>query len=147
MSVQTSSEIGEVIKILPGNRAQIKVKKSSICQSCSHRNFCDPFGSEHMLLEANNQILAQVGQSVRIEFRLEKPLKAMFILYLIPLSCFLVGAVVGHLINPFNNQDASAAILSICFLIISFIAIRWINQNKLRNYPSLEPKITGIVSS
>lgn len=118
-----------------------------MCESCDHRSFCNPFGSDHMLLEAQNPIQAQPGQTVRIEFRPEKPLKAMFILYLIPLLCFLAGAVIGHLLDPFNNEDLSAVVLSLCSMIISFIAIRQMNQRKLRISPSFEPRIVSVISS
>ncbi len=145
MTQHKTTEIGEIVRLLSENKAKVKVKKHSSCQGCAHRSFCDPFGSEHMVIQAVNYVNAQIGNTVEVEFGVEKASKAIIILYIIPLIFLILGAFLGNFFNPFNNQDISAAIFSLVFVILSFIGIYFYSHRQFETNPSGQPKITKIL--
>ncbi len=145
MSLYPDTEKGEVVHLLPENRARIKIPKRSNCCGCGHRSFCDPFGSEHMLLDVDNSLRAGTGQQVEVAFHAEKQSKAILILYLIPLFSLLLGAVLGNSLNPLGNQDASASVCSIGFTALSFLGIRYYTKRKAASTPVSQPKVVKII--
>ncbi|MFW6314579.1 MAG: SoxR reducing system RseC family protein [Desulfohalobiaceae bacterium] len=147
MPSHTVLEHGQVIKHLPGSKAQIKVQKGSACESCGHRSFCHPFGQDHMLLEALNNVGAGPGQEVEIRMVLESPKKAVAILYLIPLFFLILGAILGNALNPLGHQDASAVIFSLGFLALAYAGIRSYSRRKSAQEPEALPTVTRIISS
>ncbi len=147
MPQQHSVEQGEVVGLLPESRARVKIPRRSTCQGCSHRSFCDPFGSEHMVVEARNRAQARVGQRVEVSFGREKQSKAILILYIIPLVALILGAAAGNALDPFNNQDASSAVLSILCVALSFVGIRVYSTKRSESHPDQQPVITAILKT
>ena len=147
MSLYQSVEHGEVIALMPDNKARVKIPRRSTCQGCSHRSFCDPFGSEHMVVEALNSVQARNGQRVEVSFGREKQSKAIFILYIIPLVALILGAAAGNALDPFNNQDASSAVLSILCVALAFVGIRIYSTKRSESHPDQQPVITSILTS
>ena len=146
MSLYPESETGEVIKILPDGKARIKIPKRSNCQGCGHKGFCDPFGSEHMVLETENSLQAKKGQLVRVQFAPQSQGKAIAVLYLIPLLALILGAVAGNALNPFGNQDLSASSFSLGFTALSFFGIRIYSRKQADKSPASQPTISRIES-
>lgn len=120
----------------------IKIPKRSDCQSCSHRGFCNPFGTEYMTVSVDNSLGAKPGQQVEISFQPHGQGKAILILYLLPLVALVLGAVLGHRLNVTGNPDASAALVSLLGLILVFAAIYW----QTRRHPQEQPRIIRILS-
>jgi positive regulator of sigma E activity len=139
------SDSGEVVKVLPGEKAKVKIPKSSSCEGCSHEGFCSPFGSEHMLIEAGNPVQAVPGQRVQVNFTRETPAKAMLVLCIIPLAAFMAGAFLGNALDPLGNKDASGAVSSLAFVALSFVAIRFYNKRRASSDASKEPRIVKIL--
>lgn len=146
MSLYPDSETGEVIQVLPGGKARVKIPKRSNCQGCGQRSFCDPFGSEHMVLESENSLLAGPGARVQVSFDPERQGKAIVILYLIPLVALMLGAFIGNSLDPFANKDLSASIFCLAFTGLSFFGIRIYTKKKGAKNPSSRPRIVQILS-
>jgi len=147
MPLQTSVENGEVIALLPGNKARVKIPRRSTCQGCSHRSFCDPFGTEHMVVEARNSAQAKTGQKVEVSFGREKQSTAIVVLYIIPLAALILGAAVGNSLDPFQNQNASSAALSLLCVILSFAGIKIYSRKRSEIHPDKQPVIISILKS
>ena len=147
MPQSRATEIGEVLHLLPGQQAKVKIPKHSTCQGCAHRSFCDPFGTEHMVVQADNPIAARSGQQVELSFHPEKQLKAITILYVIPLVALVLGAVLGNGLALFGSPDASAALLSLTCVILAFAAIRWFTRRQEMTDNRQQPRITRIVEN
>lgn len=140
---RTWVETGEVVKVLPQNRIKVKVKKHSACDQCEHKKYCDPFGKEHFLIEAQNDVQAIKGQKVQIEVALVKPSSALLFLYIVPLFFLLLGAVLGNFFDPLDNKDASSAITSLTFVVLSFLGLRIYTKKSEAKTPRI--KVTKIV--
>ncbi len=145
MSLYLDTEKGEVVQQLPDRRARVKIPKRSNCQGCGHRSFCDPFGSEHMLLNVDNSLQAGTGQQVEVAFQAEKQGKAILILYLIPLFALLLGAILGNSLNPLGHRDASASVCSIGFTAITFAGIWYYTRKKAAASPAAQPRVIKIL--
>ena len=95
-------EEGIVLEVLEG-QARVKIPKSSSCQGCCHKGVCDPFGREHMVVVADNSLQAGIGQKVRVGFYTETQLKAILILYMLPLLGLFLGAIIGNFWHAIDN--------------------------------------------
>ncbi len=147
MQLNQKIETGEVIELLPPNMAKIRIKRHSQCIGCSQRSLCDPFGKDYMIISAKNLCMAKIGDEVEVSFELVRKGQAIVILYIIPLILFIVGALIGNFIDPFNNKDLSSSLMGILCLIISFIGIFIYNKILVKEKPSLEPRIKRILNS
>jgi sigma-E factor negative regulatory protein RseC len=138
-------EEGVVIEQLRDNHARVKIRKSSSCDTCSHKGFCNPFDRDSMIILAANPLNAEAGQKVRMAFKVEKERKAITILYIIPVIGLLVGAFVGDALDPFGNRDASAAFFSILFVVITFFGIRYYSYRRYECDVSYKPTVIEIL--
>jgi len=145
MAIQT--EQGTVLEILDSGQAKIKVSRRASCRTCSlNGTCCEPLGHENMILVAQNQLGAGIGQKVAVEFIDVGRGKAMGVLYAIPLVALLIGAILGYNLELFQSQDASAALFGILFLVASFFGIYWYNTSTWAKDASLQPRIVRILS-
>jgi len=143
----TCLEKGEVIGNLANGRVRVKIPKSSDCSGCEHRKFCDPFGSEHMLVEAANELEAKTGQKVEVQMVLERRTKAIFILYILPLIFLVLGAVIGNALDPLGNKDLSSTVFCLGFVILAFAGIRSYAKRAAAKEPASGPRIVRILDS
>lgn len=127
------------------DQARVKIPKSSSCQGCCHKGVCDPFGREHMVVLADNALGARIGQRVRVGFFSETQLKAILILYMLPLLVLFVGSLAGNYWDPFGNQDLSAAFLGIGGVILTFLGIRSYSIRRSITESEYQPRIEEII--
>ncbi len=146
MPLSSATETGEILHLLPGGLAKVKIPKRSTCQSCAHRGFCNPFGTEFMSVSADNALGAKPGQQVEISFQPQGQKKAILILYLFPLIALVSGALIGWYMNFTNNPDASAALSSLGCLVLVFAVINWHTKRQARKQSGRQPRIIRIVS-
>ena len=135
-----------MVKLIEPNRAKVKIAKSSDCSGCEHRSFCDPFGSEHMLVEADNTVGAQTGQRVELVMALERRTKAIFLLYILPLLFLLLGAIIGHVLDPFGNPDISATVFCLGFVVLAFAGIARYTRRASPDQKTDGPRIVRILA-
>ena len=89
-------EEGTVIKKLGNGRIQIVVKRSEACQSCSSKSACTMLvESKEMLVEAHDEVGAEVGQRVVLAQAPAILLKASFTVYILPILGLLAGVFAG----------------------------------------------------
>ena len=124
----------------------VEATPSAACEGCASRGSCHAVSEEKNSVQVINQVGARVGDTVVIIFETGSLLKALFLIYMVPIFALLAGACAGNwLIAPLWGQDASlvaAASGFICF----FIAI-WFSRLKARQMEMQEayrPKITRI---
>jgi positive regulator of sigma E activity len=146
MAIQT--EQGVVLELVGGEQAKIKVSRRPSCRTCSlNGTCCEPLGHENMILLARNDPGARAGQEVQVEFEAVSRGKAMGVLYVIPLAALLVGAILGYNLELFGSRDASTALLSLVFLVVSFLGISFYNKATWAREAGLQPRIVHILSS
>ncbi|MFQ5586671.1 MAG: SoxR reducing system RseC family protein [Thermodesulfobacteriota bacterium] len=122
------SEYGTVIG-LRGDCALIKTSKDTSCESCLSRNSCITTTNEtEMIVEADNPVHAKKGDRVLLAVGPDTTIKAGFLLYLIPLACFIAGVLLSNVfltpLFPRHNPDLVAAAGGGLLLILSFVGLR-----------------------
>ncbi|MFO7706892.1 MAG: SoxR reducing system RseC family protein [Desulfobacterales bacterium] len=141
---QERIEFGEIVSA-EGRTAQVRMKRSSQCASCSCSGLCNPFGKDWMMVAADNTLGATAGQKVRIIYRVEGEVKASLILYIVPVLALLFGALLGTAIDPFNNTDLSAVVAGLSFVAVSFLLIRKYAAWKYGRKRSYHPSISEVL--
>lgn len=142
---KSKSEEGVVLELLD-SQARIKIPKSASCQGCCHKGVCDPFGREHMVVVADNSLKAKIGQKVRVGFYSETQLKAILILYMLPLLVLFVGAVIGNYWDPFQNKDLSAALFGLGGVVLTYVGIRSYSIRRTVTEADYQPRIEEILN-
>ena len=143
---RVTTETGEVIHLLPRNRAKVKIPMGASCESCSNKDLCEPFGRDFMVVEATNSLRARPGQVVQVNFTAEKSTKAVLLLYILPLMALILGAALGHKLALFGAQNLSSAVLSLGFVGLAFAGLRIHTRRSYSADPESRPRISRIVN-
>ncbi len=138
-----ATEEGFVIKLESATTARVKTNKKSACAGCASRKSCNGMGDD-MEVEALNPAGAQVGDRILLRIETASLLKATFLLYLFPIICMLVGAVIGQLYASLIGFDASA-LLGFLFFFLSILFVKF-KGNRMATRSSYRPKIVKILN-
>ncbi|MFY9941424.1 MAG: SoxR reducing system RseC family protein [Desulfobacterales bacterium] len=140
-----ATEEGFVIKLESASTARVKTNKKSACVGCQSRNSCNAIGNDREV-EALNPAGAQVGDRILLQIETGSFLKATFLLYLFPIICMFVGAVIGQRYAPLLKFDASAlsALLGFLFFFVSILFVKF-KGNRMATQNAYRPKIVKIL--
>ena len=141
-----ATEEGMVIKTGPAT-ARIKTTRSGACESCASRGACSTIGGgQEMEVEALNPVGAREGDHVVINFESSALLKISFLLYVFPVICMLVGALLGHWLGLTLGLSGSAVsvISAVLFFLLAFLIIKF-RGDKLAQKDGYRPKVVRIL--
>ncbi len=100
VSGELIEEQGVVVNILGNGRIQVEVKRSEACDTChSKKNCMALIESGQMLVEAHDEVNAEVGQRVVLSQDSAVILKASFLVYLLPVVGLLCGVFAGNILS------------------------------------------------
>lgn len=128
--------------------AWVKTMRSSACSSCASKDHCDSGqNSLEQEVEAINSAGARVGDRIQLAIQTNAILKAIFLLYLFPILCMLVGGIAGDSMAPLWNANPStvAVIMALGFLGVALILVR-ITGQRMGGMEEYRPKIIRILS-
>jgi sigma-E factor negative regulatory protein RseC len=135
-------EIGKVIEII-GDSLKIEITPSGGCSQCSQVNVCNPFGQNKKVIELENTINAQVGDSIRLEIKEKNRILSLALLFGLPTVLFVVGVIIGQIVGG----DKISAILGGVGLLLAFLILIIINRyliKKGKNLVCIKEKIINI---
>ncbi|MBW1650012.1 MAG: SoxR reducing system RseC family protein [Deltaproteobacteria bacterium] len=108
--------------------ATIKTLRSAACKSCDHKKNCGsaPGNENEMHVKVKNRLGVKIGDTVIITIKTTSLLKVAFLLYIFPILCMILGAVMGRKLAPsFILDESLASVLSgAIFFGASFFLIR-----------------------
>ena len=87
-------EEGVVIQTFD-DKAKVRTIRSSACEGCASESFCHPEKGTEMIMEVVNNIHAKVGERVKIGLKPGVYLKASFLVYMVPIIAFILGAIIA----------------------------------------------------
>lgn len=119
-------EKGKIIGI-SGNIAKVEVEKKQACEACAASSFCNAGGERSNIIDATNEIGAQTGQKVKIEFIPGSILKGSFLVYIVPIIMLVLFSSVAQLAT---KKEIFSIIWGIIGVIFSFLIIRFIDKAK-----------------
>jgi len=135
-----------IVAEVNGDIARVEILKKSACEQCSAASVCHP--GDQDLMEASNPLGAKKGQKVKVVLAPQIYLKASIILYGIPMTLFIAGAILGknlaitHRGEP--DSDLWAFIAGMACMLVSFVFIRSYN-NKVEKTQKYKPVIVQIL--
>jgi sigma-E factor negative regulatory protein RseC len=141
-------EVGVVLKV-EGELAIVKTKRSSLCDGCHSGGFCKALGGgSDMEVAARNEVGAKVGDEVRITVASKTFLKASFLVYIVPVTALIIGALLGATLGsslyPGASSDLLPVIFGLIFFFLSFV-LMWIWGKGLKRDRQYCPMISEIV--
>lgn len=117
-----------------GDHVFLEVQPGAQCASC---NACDSKTRKPFIVEAQDRIQAQIGESVSFEVKPRYVIGHSFIIFIFPILLLVAGYVIGMSFLPRLEtfSEGYAILCSITGLITSLIIIRrydkwWTNQKK-----------------
>ena len=139
-----ATEKGIVIKT-GLNTAWVKTLQAEACEGCSS---CGTCGAQRKDAEVEviNEIGARVGDRILIDFKTSAFLKVTFMLYVFPVICLTLGAMLGLQAAADYGYDPSvfSAALGFAGFFISVAIIRVVGQ-VMATKKSYRPQITRVL--
>ncbi|MCD7905591.1 MAG: SoxR reducing system RseC family protein [Clostridiales bacterium] len=123
------AEVGKVIAC-EGDQVRLVLKRREACGKC--RACTAGLSEQDMEMKARNLCGAAVGDSVEVTIEQTNFLKAVIIMYGIPLIVFLIGILAGYyggLALGITNPNISAIILGVVLTAAVYIVIH-LNESK-----------------
>lgn len=140
-------EEGVVIQTFD-DKAKVRTIRSSACEGCASESFCHPEKGTEMIMEVVNNIHAKVGERVKIGLKPGVYLKASFLVYMVPIIAFILGAIIAKefavSLSYTKNSDLWAIIGGVIILIPTFILMRLYNK-KIEKDRSYQPVILEVM--
>jgi len=129
--------------------ARVETTQSRACTGCTSKGSC------HIVAEgkraevlALNLAGARKGDRILMQIETLSLLKACFLLYILPVGCMLVGAILGHWVALSLGRDTSlvSALSGFSALILSVMVVRS-KANQMGQRDAYKPKIMRVLKS
>ena len=139
-----ATEKGIVTKTSLGT-AWVKTMQSEACEGCSSCGTCNAQRPDSEV-EVVNEVGAKVGDRIIIDFKTSAFLKVTFMLYIFPIICLTLGAMLGLKFAEAYGYDPSvcSALLGFAAFFVSVFVIRAAGQ-RMATQKSYRPQITKIL--
>ncbi|MFZ5569478.1 MAG: SoxR reducing system RseC family protein [Thermodesulfobacteriota bacterium] len=138
-----------IVVAVENNNAKVRTRQSATCEACASRSSCNAMGGGNdMEVEALNTVGARVGDTVILKIEAAPLFKVTFLLYVFPVLCLFMGAVIGQELAPllsWNNSLVSAG-MGFLFFIIAMVFVRRM-ANRLAGRAEYKPVILRIKHS
>ena len=120
--------------------AWVKTTRSSACEGCSSRESCGVHEGKEMNVVVKNTIGVKQGDRVVIGLETKPMLFLVFLLYLFPIICLLIGALTGDALAPLVSMSPSLGglILGGAAFGLAFLIIR-LNHSRLNSKDEYKP--------
>ncbi len=119
------TEQGIVTRATP-DVALIKTNRAAACESCAAKGSCGTIHQgKEMIVEVPNTLGVESGDSVLIGMQTKSALLLTFLIYIVPILCLVVGALIGDSLGPLLQVNASfaAMVLGFSFFGIAFFIL------------------------
>ncbi|UCH82461.1 MAG: SoxR reducing system RseC family protein [Nitrospiraceae bacterium] len=116
---------------IAGNRAKIRIDKSTSCKECgkAQAGICGKSG-EGMVMEAGNTLHAREGDRVTLGLKKSVQVKAYVPVFIFPVVSLFLCAYLGDVISVRTNLKGLNVILEITGLVITII----VSLCKMKNW-------------
>ncbi len=136
-----------VIESIAGEKAMVRIEKSSACSACESKDCCDAASGKGMTIEVANELMVSEGDVVEISISSRSFLKLTLLVYFMPVVALIAGACLGDELGTHLGFNATlAAILTGGIAMgTTFFALRRFDHYQ-RQKRSLSPKMTRILA-
>lgn len=140
---------GYIIEILDEDIATFKMQRMSACASCGKCIGASNSESKEIMVEVENKIGAKPGQYVEVSMEQINVMRAIFIVYGIPLVALIIGSVSSfYLMKSMgiggNVQEVISFFVGLVFTGIAYLYIRS-KDKSFRDSRKYMPTVTRIL--
>jgi sigma-E factor negative regulatory protein RseC len=138
-------EKGTVEKVL-GNKALVKIGRSSACSTCESRSSCHVEGDKKIVIEVKNTLGAGEGETVELSMPTGSVLKASAAVYILPVLGLMLGAFLGKVFSGLLalGFTASAIAGGAAGLGLSIAVLIYFDRS-VRSRPEYHPQMKRII--
>lgn len=118
-------EMARVVRILNQNMAEVELRRHSACSECGRCGHGKD--GQPARFEVNNPVQARVGDTVLLEMETGSLMKAVLLIYILPLVNLVIGFVLGNWLNDrfrILPGEAFPALLGLSLLALTFLFVR-----------------------
>lgn len=129
-----------------GQKALVRIKKSSACATCESRGNCEVASGKSMVVEVPNDLGGGVGDHVELSVPSGAFLKLSLLVYVLPVVALIAGAFAGGMCAPFLHMTPTLASVIGGFLVmgVTFYALKRFDRS-LRARSEFRPRMTRIL--
>lgn len=139
---------GKIVEIIDDRTAMMKMQRNSACASCGKCIGSSSSESQEITVEVDNTIGAKIGDQVEVSMDQIDIMRALGILYGIPLMGLLVGAVGSYYIleavGIIKGLEVLSALIGFVFTGLAYFFIRS-REGKFRASRKYMPTVTRVV--
>ncbi|MGP1616127.1 SoxR reducing system RseC family protein [Peptostreptococcus stomatis] len=139
---------GRIVEIIDERTAMMKMQRNSACASCGKCIGSSSSESQEIIVEVDNTIGAKLGDEVEVSMDQIDVMKALGILYGIPLLGLLIGSVGSYYIlkslGVTSMLEVLSALVGFAFTGLAYLLIRS-REGKFRASRKYMPTITRVV--
>jgi sigma-E factor negative regulatory protein RseC len=141
------TERGLVEKIVQ-EKAVVKLRKSTGCDTCEARGSCHGEGDKDMLLEVANDLHAREGDRVEVSLPTRSLAKMALAVYLGPVAALLAGAFAGDAAGRLLQWESPlcSVVGGIVLLAASLLGLKGY-ERFARSRPDYHPHMTRILAT
>lgn len=137
------TEVGQVVKI-HDDLVTVKYNRQSACKNCQA---CMAGAKENeMFLTAQNDCHAEIGDFVNVTLPEKQFIKAVSLLYGVPLVTMLLGFFIAYQI-PFIYESANKELYSFIVGIVAMVVTYFIIHLRDKRKTHELPRVTRVVNS
>jgi sigma-E factor negative regulatory protein RseC len=127
-------------------KAVVRIERTSACANCESRNSCHEDKNREFLVEVNNELGADTGDTVEISMPSRSVIRASLAVYFLPVLGLLLGALSGGAFAASLHTDSTTASLAGggAGLVLSVIVLKWLDRS-VRSRPDYSPRMTRII--
>ena len=135
-----------VIEEVSGQKALVRIEKTSACATCGSRGACEAVSDKAMIVEVTNDLGAGKGDRVEISVSSGSFLKLSILVYFLPVVALVAGALAGgELSAPLHLHPTLASILGGCSaMAVTFYALKRLDRSS-RASRKFQPRMTRIL--
>ncbi|MBW2615370.1 MAG: SoxR reducing system RseC family protein [Deltaproteobacteria bacterium] len=135
-----------IIEEVSGQKALVRIKKSSACGTCESRGDCEVASGKSMVVEVVNDLGGGEGDHVELSVPSGAFLKLSLLVYILPVVALIAGAFAGGVCAPFLHITPTLASVIGGFLVmgITFYALKRFDRS-LRARSEFRPRMTRVL--
>lgn len=130
-----------VVTRIDASHAFVKTTRPHACEACSSKQSCSDSGRfKDITVTVKNTLNVKRGDHVVLGIETRPMIFLSFLLYVFPIICLIIGAVIGNAMAPSFHQDPSltSIIVGFVFLGLAFGLIR-LKHSTLSQKKSFKP--------
>lgn len=144
-------QTGYIVEVLDGNIAKFKMERESACAKCGKCFGAKTSESQELIVDVDNNIGAKIGDFVEVSMDQVNVMKAMGIVYGIPLLALVIGSVGTYYgLQNFgilgSRLEVYSFLVGMLFTAISYTIIRF-KDSSFKDSGKYMPIITNIIVS